>query len=147
MNLRDFCRLPDFPLTVLTTFNVDPLFIERVVLNDLRAGGATRIFVLADANQAVAQITSARGQLVSLGRRYRLIPVQMKGSFHPKVCVRIGRKDALVASGSHNLTRSGWLGRSTQDQSGGNRESTVTWRVTPGTTQAQELYKIGRAHV
>ena len=82
----------------------------------------------------------ARGQLLALGRRYRLIPVQMKGAFHAKVCVRIGPNQAVVATGSHNLTRSGWLGRSSKDQSGGNRESTVGWRVTPGTPRARELY-------
>ena len=140
MNLRDFCQLPNFPTAVLTTFNIDPLFFERVVLNDLVAGGASRVFVLADADQAMPQITAALGQLVSLGRRYRLIPVRLKGSFHPKLCVRIGPDQALVASGSHNLTRSGWLGRGSQDQSGGNRESTVAWQVSPGTTGAQELY-------
>ena len=38
MNLRDFCRLPDFPTAVLTTYNIDPLFFERVVLyGDLAA--------------------------------------------------------------------------------------------------------------
>jgi hypothetical protein len=140
MNLREFCRLPDFPTAVLTTYNIDPLFFERVVLYDLAAGGATRIFVLADAEQALPMITSAQGQLVALGRRYRLIPVRMKGSFHPKVCVRIGRDLALVASGSHNLTRSGWLGRSSQGGGGGNRESTVAWRIVPGTPSAAELY-------
>jgi hypothetical protein len=141
MNLREFCKIPDFPLAVLTTFNIDPLFFERVVLYDLLAGGATRIFVLADADQATSQIISAQGQLVTLGRRYRLIPVRIKGSFHPKLCVRVGRKHALVASGSHNLTRSGWLGRSSQDQSGGNREATVAWQVGAGTTRAVELYE------
>jgi len=140
MNLRDFCRLPNFPMAVLTTYNIDPLFFERVVLYDLAAGGTTRIFVLADSGEAMPLIAKARGQLVALGRRYRLIPVEMKGAFHPKVCVRIGPNQAIVSTGSHNLTRSGWLGRSAQDQSGGNRESTVGWRVTPGTPRAAELY-------
>jgi hypothetical protein len=127
-------------MAILTTYNIDPLFFERVVLHDLAAGGSTKIFVLADSAQAMPLIANARGQLVALGRRYRLIPVQMKGAFHPKVCVRIGSNQAVVATGSHNLTRSGWLGRNSQDQSGGNRESTVGWRVAPGTPRAAELY-------
>jgi hypothetical protein len=138
MNLRNFCRLPNFPMAILTTYNIDPLFFERVVLYDLAAGGSSRIFVLADYGQAMPLIAKARGQLMALGRRYRLIPVQMKGAFHPKVCVRIGPTQAVVATGSHNLTRSGWLGRSS-DQSGGNRESTVGWRVLPDTPRAIEL--------
>ena len=84
-------------MAILTTYNIDPLFFERVVLYDLAAGGTTRIFVLADSAQAMPLIANARGQLMALGRRYRLIPVQMKGAFHPKVCVRIGSNQAVVA--------------------------------------------------
>ena len=87
MNLREFCRLPGLPVAITTTFNVDPLFVERVVLYDLIAGGARRI-LLADEHQALTSITAVQGQLVSLGRQYRLIPVKVKGSFHPKICVR-----------------------------------------------------------
>jgi hypothetical protein len=47
-------------MAVLTTYNIDPLFFERVVLYDLAAGGTTRIFVLADSGQAMLLIASAR---------------------------------------------------------------------------------------
>lgn len=139
MNLREFCRLPNFPTAVLTTYNLDPLFFERVVLFDLIAGGALRILLLVDEEQTMPAISRACGQLMALGRRYRMIPVRLKGSFHPKVCLRLGGGEALVACGSHNLTRSGWLGRGADGKSGGNRESTVVWRIAPGTSPAYEL--------
>src|SRR3954466_3202263 len=110
MNLREFCQLPNLPFAILTTYNIDPLFFERVVLTDLVQGGATRVVILADADQALAAVDRVRGQLFTLGRAYRLIPVRGKGSFHPKLCLRIGPAGAVVACGSHNLTRSGWLG-------------------------------------
>lgn len=69
MNLREFCRPPNFSMAVLTTYNLDPLFFERGVLHDLAAGGTTRLFVLADSGQAMQLIGNARGQLVALGRR------------------------------------------------------------------------------
>lgn len=139
MNLREFCQLSRFPTAVITTYNIDPLFFERVVLNDLVAGGATRISVLADAEQSLAAVEAARGQLVTLGRRYRLIPVHMRGAFHPKVSIRLGPNGALVACGSTNLTRAGWLGCRKGQNGGGNREATMVWRVGPSTPAAPAL--------
>lgn len=139
MNLRELCQIPNLPFAVLTTYNIDPLFFERVILTDLIQGGATRIVLLADAGQALDSLSRVRGQLLALGRRYRLIPIHGKGSFHPKLCVRVGAAGAVVACGSHNLTRSGWLGCRKSDNGGGNREVTVAWQIEPGTYAAGEL--------
>ena len=136
MNLRELCRVPHFPSVLLTTYNIDPLFFERVILTDLVSGGASRIVVMADAEQAIPAINHARGQLMALGRRYRVIPVRLEGAFHPKLCLRIGLDGALVACGSMNLTRAGWLGCRDGQESGGNREVSTAWRVTPGTNAA-----------
>jgi hypothetical protein len=139
MNLRELCRIPQLPIAVLTTYNIDPLFFERVVLTDLIQGGATRIVVLADADQALSAVSQVRNQLLALGRRYRLIPIPAHGSFHPKVCIRLGSAGAVVACGSHNLTRAGWLGCRDSDNLGGNREATLAWHVKPDTHAASEL--------
>lgn len=139
MNLRELCRIPQLPVAVLTTYNIDPLFFERVVLTDLIQGSATRIVVLADADQALPAVAAVRNQLLALGRRYRLIPVSARGSFHPKVCIRLGPSGAVVACGSHNLTRAGWLGCRDSDNRGGNREATLAWHIQPNTHAASEM--------
>ncbi len=139
MNLRELCRMSELPTAVLTTYNIDPLFFERVVLTDLIQGGATRIIILADADQALPAVSLVQGQLLLLGKRYRLIPIRGKGSFHPKVCIRLGPASAAVACGSHNLTRAGWLGCRKSDNAGGNREATLAWHVHPNTHAASEL--------
>ena len=116
MNLREFCQLPGYPFALLTTFNFDPLFFERVVMTDLGRGGARRVVVLADENQVRSVMEHVGTQLTMLGRAYRLIPVAAGCSFHPKLCIRSGPQGAIVACGSHNLSRSGWLGRNPEDE-------------------------------
>lgn len=145
MNLRAWCQIPDYPSVLLTTYNIDPLFFERVVLTDLVAGGARAIVVLADASQAIPAIERARGQLIALGRRYRLLPVHIGGSFHPKICLRVAGGGALVSCGSANLTRAGWLGCDEACTDAGNREVAVAWRVEPGTWAAALMRDVGSA--
>ena len=142
MNLRELCQLKGFSDTLLTTFNFDPLFFERVVLPDLQAGGATRITVLADADQAIPAIEAARGQIFFLGRRYRLIPITGGGSFHPKICVRLSREGGIVACGSNNLTRSGWLGQRPDESISGNRELVTAIRVEANSPMAGDLRRV-----
>jgi hypothetical protein len=142
MNLRQFCQIREFPAVLLTTFNFDPLFFERVVMTDLLAGGARNIIVMADAKQAHEATEKARGQLFALGRKYRLIPVFAGNAFHPKLCIRMSPKAAVVACGSHNLSRSGWLGRGPNDSGNGNREATIAWHLDPDSPSAADLKNI-----
>lgn len=139
MNLREFCVVAGFDTALLTTYQFDPLFFERVVLRDLLASGVRRVVILADAAQAAPVIASVSEQLVDLGRRYQLFLVWQTGAFHPKLCVKLSSETALVACGSTNLTYPGWLGLRTLDATAGNREISGAWRVSIGTPQAADL--------
>jgi len=142
VNLRDFCLCPGFGSALLTTYTFDPLFFERVVLPDLRFGGANLIVVLGDADEALPSIYAARDQLVGLGKTYRFIAVRIAGAFHPKICVRTSDSGALVACGSGNLTASGWLGRSGDESPSGNREVAAAWHIEPGSPSASDLRRV-----
>jgi len=142
VNLRELCQIQGFPAVLLTTYNFDPLFFERVVLTDLLAGGAKKILVMADADQVYSSVEKAQGQLLALGRKYMIVPVLAGGAFHPKLCIRLSNKGGIVACGSHNLSRSGWLGRSQDEDSGGNREVTTVWRVEPDSHSAVDLRSV-----
>ena len=142
MNLRELCQIRSFPVVLLTTFNFDPLFFERVVLTDLLAGGAKKIIVMADANQAYESVEKVQDQLIALGRKYMLIPVSAGSSFHSKLCIRLSTNGAVVACGSHNISRSGWLGRLEDNTSGGNREVSTAWRVEPDSQSAFDLKRV-----
>lgn len=142
MNLREFCQIRSYPEVLLTTYSFDPLFFERVVMADLVSGGSTRITVLVDASQALPAIETVQNQLYHLGRRYRLIPVHTVGAFHPKLCIRLSKTGAVVACSSSNLTRSGWLGRQSDDSYSGNRELTTALQILPGMPGVSALQRI-----
>jgi hypothetical protein len=139
MNLREFCRIENYDTAILTTYQFDPMFFERVVLRDLLSAGTRRIIVLADGAQAEAAISTMRDQIVELGRRYQLFEVWSVGAFHPKLCIKLSLTGALVACGSNNLTYPGWLGVQNTTAKAGNREVSGAWRVEPGSAQAADL--------
>lgn len=123
MNPRFFCSAGQFPFTLALTYSFDPAFFDRVPIQALRSGGSEEVVVLADGHEVDRAIAGVRGPLANLGRRYLLAPVRMKGAFHPKIILRLGRDGGLVAVGSGNLTHGGW---------GANREVAAAWKVGPG---------------
>ncbi len=124
MNPRAFCREPGYGSAILLTFNLDPLFFERVVLPDLWAGGTGEVVVLADASQVSDLAERWQGQLAFLGRSYQLIPVErVAGAFHPKVILRVSPQGGAIWVGSGNITHGGW---------GGNLELATAWAFGPG---------------
>lgn len=139
MNLREFCRIENFDTAILTTYQFDPMFFERVVLRDLLSSGTRRIIVLADGAQAGATISTMRDQIVELGRRYQLFEAWGAGAFHPKLCIKLSLTGAIVACGSTNLTHPGWLGVQNTTAKAGNREVSGAWRIEPGSVQAADL--------
>jgi len=139
MNLREFAAIQGFETAVLTTFEFDPVFFERVVLRDLIQSGVRQVIVLVDGPQSANSIEAAHDQLVDLGRRYQLYQVWTKGAFHAKLAIKLSAKSAIVACGSANLTYSGWLGVRSKESSAGNREVAGIWQVGPNTPQAADL--------
>jgi hypothetical protein len=125
MNPREFCREKGFNSTILLTYNFDPLFFERVVLRELRAGETGDILVIADRNQIAQSSERWSGQVRELGKRYQLSAARTSGAFHPKVILRVGQHGAAVWLGSGNVTAGGW---------GINRELAAGWTVGPNSS-------------
>lgn len=123
MNPREFCQEREYPLTLALSYSFDPLFFDRVVLRTLWGGGAEDVLVLADADEVDRALARAHGPIHHLGRRYLLVAVRAPGRFHPKMILRLGKEDGLVAVGSGNLTHGGW---------GLNCEVAAAWRLGPG---------------
>jgi hypothetical protein len=46
ISARKFCQEPGYPVTIFLTYSFDPLFFERVPLDDLSMGGTRRILRL-----------------------------------------------------------------------------------------------------
>lgn len=141
MDLREFSQSGGYSTAILTTYEFDPVFFERIVLRDLIVGGVRTVIVLADSERAVMAVNRMSDDLLHLGRRYQLIPVFMQGAFHPKLSIKIDDHGALVACGSANLTQPGWLGRRHESHAG-NREIASAWQVVPKTSQAADLIRV-----
>lgn len=110
----------------VATFNIDFIFIENVLLRELRKCGHPSLTVFADADE-VATTFASQGRWVSrIGRRYRVVPIRMEPGFrfHPKIVMLAGSENADLFIGSGNLTFGGmrqndelWL-RFQSDQDG-----------------------------
>jgi hypothetical protein len=123
ISAREFCREHGFPVTVFLTYSFDPLFFERIPIDDLDVGGTRRIVIAADAGQIAEAMQRCIGQIVHLGRRYVLAETKAANTFHPKMIVRLSPSGGRVWTGSGNLTYTGW---------GGNQELATAWSVGPG---------------
>jgi hypothetical protein len=124
INAREFCREPGYPITVVLTYAFDPLFFERIPLDDFRVGGSRRVVVVADAGQVAEAMERCAGQIYYLGRDYSLAESNAANTFHPKLIARLAPAGGRVWIGSGNLTFTGW---------GGNHELAAAWSVGPGT--------------
>jgi hypothetical protein len=110
MKYLDFPSLLDSEpanLALLSTFNFDPDYFERILLRCRALSKARRIAIFMDAGQWMQlrlQDTPARW----LNRRYLVVPVRYSsGVFHPKLDLLIHDDSGQVLCGSNNLTRAG----------------------------------------
>jgi hypothetical protein len=127
ISARKFCQEPGYPVAIFLTYSFDPLFFERVPLDDLSVGGTRRILILADAGEITEAMKRCIGQVFHLGRKYTLAEAKASNLFHPKMIVRLSPDGGRVWIGSGNLTYTGW---------GGNHELATTWSIGPGTDDA-----------
>ncbi len=116
MKPRDFLREPVPGTAILLTWSLDPVFFERLPLRNLRAGGASRVLVVADRSrlhEMAGELASsvADGRIRDLGRQWALDGVQGGGAFHPKLWLRVGPDSGRVWLGSGNLTAFGFGGQ------------------------------------
>ncbi len=116
MKPRDFLRAPGSGTAILLTWSLDPVFFERLPLRHLRAGGASRVLVVADRgrlHELAGELRSAvaEGRIRDLGRQWALDSVQGGGAFHPKLWLRAGPDNGRVWVGSGNLTAFGCGGQ------------------------------------
>jgi len=122
ISAREFCREREFPVTIFLTYSFDPLFFERVPLNDLGKGGSRRVLIVADADQVQVAMGRCLGQLAHLGRGYVLAETVSTCTFHPKLIARLSAAGGRVWLGSGNLTYPGW---------GGHQELGAAWPIGP----------------
>lgn len=110
-----------YEFSFLTTFNAYLPFYEQIVLRRLVKAGCRVNTLLMDAGQFAGCFRDFAGKPRSAGRDYTLIPVDAaSGVFHPKILLLLGKENADLCVGSHNLTLSGF---------GKNRELTCLFEL------------------
>ncbi len=103
--LEEISHCSGYDIALMTTFNFDIKFFERAILNPLYARGLKKISVFVDSRELSKSVKNVSN--CHLGRKYMVNPVEMDGSFHPKVVLLLGKKKAKLFVGSANLTASG----------------------------------------
>lgn len=108
ISLLDVINRGGFEASLITTFNANLPFYEELVLRKLLTAGCRHNVIIMDKKQCTASWSNESLRPKLAGQAYTLLPIGLTGAFHPKICILIGRKKAVVLIGSHNLTISGF---------------------------------------
>ena len=95
-----------YEIALLTTFNYDVGFFERSILFPLFENGTRDISVFVDSKELNKGIAKVR--TCDIGHKYMVYPIEMNGSFHPKVILLLGQNQAKLFVSSANLTQNGY---------------------------------------
>jgi hypothetical protein len=101
---------PGMHTTVATSFGVDFMAYEQLVLARLREAGCMNNIVLADARMLTYALDDAQRPPLLAGRSYSLVGAEAPGLFHPKLTLQLGTDCARLLVASANLTASGLAG-------------------------------------
>lgn len=108
--IKEIKGTDDVTNAIVLTHNIDFIFLQSVVLRELKNIGHPKLTVFADAQCASDSFANQYKLLDSIGIRYRVVPVLMKPGFrfHPKAVFLSGPEKGILYIGSGNLTFGGW---------------------------------------
>jgi hypothetical protein len=97
-----------FQASVIATYCCYFPFYEEVVLRRLLDRGCTNNILIVDAGLCAEVFASEDTRPRRAGRDYTLVPVHLRGAFHPKLIVALGKSKGALFVGSHNMTLAGF---------------------------------------
>ena len=108
--LDELSKCSGYDMALMTTFNFEIEFFERAVLNRLYAKNVKKISLFVDSKELTYALNTLdiKHSGCHIGRKYMVNPIQMNGSFHPKVILLLGEKKARLFVGSANIKTSGY---------------------------------------
>ena len=102
-------KCKNYEIALMTTFNFDIGFFERSPLRIFESLDIKKINLFVDAGELSKSIEALpEGTGTSLGKKYLVSPVNINGSFHPKVILLLGQDSAKLFVSSANLTTNGF---------------------------------------
>ena len=107
-SLLDALSETGFQASVIATYCCYFPFYEEVVLRRLLNRGCTNNILMVDAARCAEAFVSDDTRPRRAGLDYTLVPVNLRGAFHPKLIVALGKSKGALFVGSHNLTLAGF---------------------------------------
>ena len=107
-SLLDILSETGYQASLVATYCCYFPFYEEVVLRRLLNKGCTNNVLMVDARSCAEAFEDDVTRPRRAGRDYTLVPVHMRGSFHPKLIVALGRSKGVLFVGSHNMTLAGF---------------------------------------
>ncbi|UOF14477.1 phospholipase D-like domain-containing protein [Lysobacter capsici] len=108
LSLVNAIRKDDIDASLITTLNANLPYYEDFILRRLASVGCRNNVLLVDQKQLSSAYLSEATRPRRAGIDYTMVPIDVQGAFHPKICLLAGKKRASLFVGSHNLTVSGF---------------------------------------
>jgi hypothetical protein len=108
ISIIDVIKKGDISASLITTFNATFPYYEDFLLRRLASVGCRNNVLLADQRQLSVAYQSEATRPRRAGFDYTLVPIDIPGAFHPKLCILAGKRRASLFVGSHNMTVSGF---------------------------------------
>lgn len=105
--LDELARSNGYDIALMTTYNFEIDFFERFILNSLFENQIKKVSVFVDAKRLNESLSTKKP--VSIGKKYVVNPVEIRGAFHPKVILLLGKEKAKLFVESANLTMNGFV--------------------------------------
>lgn len=96
-----------FHSAIITSYSFDFNFFENRIMPYFAAANIKNVNLFLDGVQLDTTIQHSSGQENMATRSYARNPIYIKGAFHPKIMLLVGKKHGLLIVGSGNLTSSG----------------------------------------
>lgn len=95
-----------YSIALLTTFNFEISYFERVILNSLYDKNIKNIELFVDANELERAVSESIDN--NLNKKYIANPIRINSAFHPKVVLLLGEEKAKLIVASANIKTSGY---------------------------------------
>ena len=99
-----------FHTTIITTFGVDFDAYENIALSRLRGSGSRNNILVVDQRMLAYALSNSSTAPQFAGRLYSVLGVAVKGVFHTKIILQLGRRQGRLIIGSANATAPGLAG-------------------------------------
>ena len=98
-----------YTIAVFTSFNFEVEFFERTFLGRLFDGGVRKVSLFVDRGEFEKALNNVSDRMpnLGLGAKYIVSPVDLNGSFHPKIVLLLGEKKAKLIVASANIYTTG----------------------------------------